>query len=146
MCWTSKKMKIKTSRKNIPIWKVVLFDVMKRKYVSPIKGFYYIPCTRYSAQMTFSVDEYFGVIMGHNGFHSFSSKLYYTYSRDIEKVSVYKKGLFLGEPIHNFSNDSYDTYLVIAKGYLPKGTRYAINKRGEIISNSIVLNEFIDCK
>ena len=94
MCWTSKKTKIKTAIKNIPIWKVVLFDVMKRKYVSPIKGFYYIPCTRYSAQMTFSVDEYFGVIMGHNGFHSFSSKLYYTYSRDIEKVSVYKKGLF----------------------------------------------------
>lgn len=146
MCWQSKKTKIKTVRKNIPIWKVVLFDVMKRKYVSPIKGFDYIPCTRYSAQMTFSVDAYFGVMMGHNGFHSFSSKLYCTYLRDIEKVSVYKKSLFSGEPIRNFTNDSHNTHLVIAKGYLPKGTRYAVNKRGEIISNSIVLNEFIDCK
>lgn len=146
MCWTSKKMKIKTARKNIPIWKVVLFDVMKRKYVSPIKGFYYIPCTRYSAQMTFSVDEYFGVIMGHNGFHSFSNKLYCTYLKGIEKLSIYKKGLFSGEPIYDFSNDSCNTYLVVAKGYLPKGTRYAINKRGEIISSSIVLDEFIDCK
>lgn len=143
MCWISKKLKIKTSRKNIPIWKVVLFDVVKRKYVAPIKNFYYIPATRYSTQMVFSVNEYFGNINGHNGFHSFSNKLYYTYLREAEKVVVYRKSFLPYAPIHEFRNNSCYTYLVIAKGYIPKGTRYAINKNGEIISNDIILNEFI---
>lgn len=142
MCWISKKLKIKIARKDISIWKVVLFDVMKRKYVSPIKDFYYIPDTRYSTQMVFSVDEYFGNINGYNGFHSFSNKLYYTYLKETGKVVIYKKSFLSYVPIYSFGSDSY-TYLVIAKGYIPKGTRYAINKKGEIISNNIILNEFI---
>lgn len=144
MCWISKELKIKTSKKNIPIWKVVLFNVIERKYISPIKSFHYTPATRYSTQMVFSVDKYFGNINGHNGFHSFSNKLYYTYLKETEKVVVYKKSFLPYGPIYNFSNDGdYNTYLVIAKGYIPKGTRYAINKKGEIISNDIILNEFI---
>lgn len=32
----------------------------------------------------------------------------------------------------------------IAKGYLPKGIKYAVNKFGEVISNRIVINKFIN--
>lgn len=32
----------------------------------------------------------------------------------------------------------------IAKGRLPKGTKYTINKSGEIISSNIIIDEFIN--
>lgn len=141
MCWISKKLKVKIAKKDIPIWKVVCYNITEKKYISPFKGFYYIQGERYSTQMIFSVDEYFKRINGLNGFHSFSNKVYYQYfGGDIE---IYIEGFFQKIFIYNIDCKCRENIPVIAYGHLPKGTNYAINKNGEIISNSIILDEFI---
>lgn len=68
--------------------------------------------------------------------------MYFRYFDD--KVHIYKKRIF-AEDKHLFNiygEMGFD--FAIAKGRLPKGTKYAINKNGEIISSSIVIDYFID--
>lgn len=141
MCWISKKLKINIAEKDIPIWKVIFYDTTKKEYVSPIKGFNYTQGERYSAQMSFSVNEYFGEINGHNGFHSFSNKVHYHYFGGY--VEVYTESFFLKNFIYDICTNNSEIIPIIAHGHLPKGANYAINKNGGIISNAIVLDEFI---
>lgn len=138
MCWSSKNLKIKTAKRNIPIWKVVHFDNKNKIYISPIKGYHYIPDNYNTTKMTFQVSDNFNEIIGYEGFHSFSNKVCYKYS-GID-IHIYKKCIFIKRFIYNMWGPS----AAIAKGYLPKGTKYAVNKFGEIISNCIVINKFID--
>ena len=142
MCWISNKLKIKTAKRNIPIWKVVEFDNKRKIYISPFKYYQYFPGTINTTQMIFRVFSYSYEINGYEGFHSFSNKLRYKYSKG--DISVYKKGSFAKEK-YFFTYDADCNFSpAIAKGYLPKGTKYAINKVGEVISDCIVINEFID--
>ena len=141
MCWLSNKLKIKIAKKDIVIWKVVQYDTVKGIYVSPIKRYRYILDIIYNTSMVFRVNDYPG-IGGYEGFHSFSNKVYFRYFDD--KVHIYKKRIF-AEDKHLFNiygEIGFD--FAIAKGRLPKGTKYAINKNGEIISSSIVIDYFID--
>lgn len=143
MCWTSKNLKIKTARKNIPIWKIVDFDNKRKVYTSPFKYYQYFPGTINTTQMIFRTFGYSHEINGYEGFHSFSNKLRYKYSNG--NISVYKKGIFTKKECFFTSYKVGCIFLpAIAKGYLPKGTKYAINKVGEVISDCIVINEFID--
>lgn len=136
MCWTSKNLKIKTAKKNIPIWKVVKFDNKRKVYISPFRYYRYFPGMVNNTQMIFRTFDYSYEINGCEGFHSFSNKVRYKYSNG--NISVYKKGIFTKKEFFNCNSPA------IAKGYLPKGTKYAINGVGEIISDCIVINEFID--
>lgn len=141
MCWLSNKLKIKIAKKDIVIWKVVQYDTVKGIYVSPIKRYRYILDIIYNTSMVFRVNDYPG-IGGCEGFHSFSNKVYFRYFDG--KVHIYKKRIF-AEDKHLFNiygEMGFD--FAIAKGRLPKGTKYAINKNGEIISSSIVIDYFID--
>ena len=142
MCWTSNKLKIKTAKKNIPIWKVVEFDNKRKIYISPFKYYQYSTGVVNHTQMIFKAFNYSCEINGYEGFHSFSNKLRYECSKG--DISIYKKGIFTKEK-YFFTYDADCNFSpVIAKGYLPKGTKYAINKIGEVISDCIVINEFID--
>ena len=141
MCWLFNKLKIKIAKKDIVIWKVVQYDTVKGIYVSPIKRYRYILDIIYNTSMVFRVNDYPG-IGGCEGFHSFSNKVYFRYFDG--KVHIYKKRIF-AEDKHLFNiygEMGFD--FAIAKGRLPKGTKYAINKNGEIISSSIVIDYFID--
>ena len=142
MCWTSKNLKIKTAKRNIPIWKVVHFDKQNKIYVSPIKGYHYIPDKHNIARMTFQTNNYNNEINGFEGFHSFSNKVCYKYYEN--SIHIYKKCIFAKRFIYSIMDGGYNFSPAIAKGYLPKGTKYAINKVGEVISDCIVINEFID--
>lgn len=141
MCWLSNKLKIKIAKKDIVIWKVVQYDTIEGIYISPIKRYRYILDIIYNTSMVFRVNDYPG-IGGYEGFHSFSNKVYFRHSDG--KVHIYKKRIF-AEDKHLFNiygEIGFD--FAIAKGRLPKGTKYAINKNGEIISSSIVIDYFID--
>lgn len=142
MCWKSKKLKIKTAKRDIPIWKVVQFDNQKRIYISPFKSYQYVPGVVNSTQMIFRTFDYSYEINGYNGFHSFSNKLCYKYSKG--DIYICKKGIFTKEECYIFFNANCYFSKAIAKGYLPKGTKYAINKVGEVISDCIVINKFIN--
>lgn len=141
MCWTSKNLKIKTAKRNIPIWKIVEFDNKRKVYTSPFRYYQYFPGMVNNTQMIFRTLDYSYEINGYEGFHSFSNKLRYKHSKG--GINVYKKGIFTKEK-RVFIYSARCNSPAIAKGYLPKGTKYAINEVGEIISNCIVINEFIN--
>ena len=90
--------------------------------------------------MIFKVNNY--LIGGYDGFHSFSNKVYYRYFDG--KVDIFKKRIFTMDKyvFSIFYKRGFD--FTIAKGRLPKGTKYAINKSGEIISSNIIIDEFIN--
>ena len=141
MCWMSNKLKIKTAKKDIAVWKVVLYDITKRFYVSPIANYRYVLGVINNVEMIFKVNNY-PLIGGYDGFHSFSNKVYYRYFDG--KVDIFKKRIFTIDKyvFSIFYKRGFD--LAIAKGRLPKGTKYAINKNGEIISSNIIIDEFIN--
>lgn len=50
MCLESKNLKIKTAKRDIPIWKIVEFDNKRQVYISPFKYYQYVPdITKYHA-------------------------------------------------------------------------------------------------
>lgn len=141
MCWLSNKLKIKIAKKDITVWKVVHFDRNRGIYISPIAGYRYILDVINNVNIVFKVIHAHS-IEGYEGFHSFSNKVYYRHFDN--EVHIFKKRIF-AEDKHVFNicgNPGFDC--AIAKGRLPKGTTYAINKDGEIISSSIVIDNFID--
>ena len=140
MCWMSNKLKIKTAKKDIAVWKVVLYDITKGFYVSPIANYRYVLGVINNAEMIFKVNNY--LIGGYDGFHSFSNKVYYRYFDG--NVSIFKKRIFTMDKYVFSISDKRGFDLAIAKGRLPKGTKYAINKNGEIISSNIIIDEFIN--
>lgn len=142
MCWTSKNLKIKTAKKDIPVWKIVEFDNKRKVYISPFRYYQYFPGMVNTTQMIFRTFDYSYEINGYEGFHSFSNKLRYKYSNG--NISVYKKDIFTKEKYFFTYDSDFNFSPAIAKGYLPKGTKYAINKVREVISDCIVINEFID--
>lgn len=144
MCWISKKLKIKIAKKDIPVWKIVCADKdingnYTNKCLSFCKHFKYILKVRNTTHMSFSVSNIEDVYIGENGFHSYSNKLDYILNDD-GSISTYFNNFFFK---HEFCYYPYSENPVIVKCHIPKGTKYAINKYNEIISNDIVLDEFI---
>ena len=140
MCWMSNKLKIKTAKKDIAVWKVVLYDITKGFYVSPIANYRYVLGVINNVEMIFKVNNY--LIGGYDGFHSFSNKVYYRYFDG--KVKIFKKRIFTRDKYVFSTFCKHGFNFAIAKGRLPKGTKYAINKVGEIISSNIIIDEFIN--
>ena len=146
MCWKSKKLKIKTAKKDIPVWKVVyaIKDINGR-YTNKCHSFYklfeYILKVRNTTQMSFSVLKTENTFIGNNGFHSYSNKVKYTINEN-NNILVYLNKLFSNYIIcHYYCDDT-----TIVKCHIPKGSKYAINELEEIISNNIVLDEFVEIK
>lgn len=146
MCWKSKKLKIKIAKKDIPVWKIVhpnkdIYGKYTNKFRSFYKGFEYILKVRNTTQMSFDVLNTENIFIGKNGFHSYSNKVKYTI-HESNNISVYLNKLFFDYTICYYYRDN----TIIAKCHIPKGSKYAINKYGEIISNDIVLDEYVEIK
>ena len=146
MCWESTKLKIKTAKKDIPVWKIVHADKdVYGKYTNKCHSFYkffeYILKVKNTTQMSFSVLNTENKFIGNNGFHSYSNKVKYTINEN-NIISVYLNKLFSDYIICYY----YRGNTTIAKCHIPKGSKYAINKYGEIISNDIILDEFVEIK
>ena len=141
MCWLSNKLKIKTAKKDIAVWKVVFYDIRRGFYVSPTANYRYVLGVINNVEMIFKVDNYH-LIGGYDGFHSFSNKVYY---RNFDgNVSMFKKRIFTVDKYVFSIFYKHGFNFAIAKGRLPSGTRYAINKSGEIISSNIIIDEFVN--
>ena len=146
MCWYNDKLKIKTSKKDIPVWKIVhaVKDINGRytnKCYSFYKFFEYTLKVGNTTQMSFSVLNTENKFIGDNGFHSYSNKVKYTINED-NIISVYLNKLFSNYTICYY----YRGNTTIVKCHIPKGSKYAINELEEIISNDIVLDEFVEIK
>lgn len=146
MCWKSKKLKIKTAKKDIPVWKVVHADKdINGRYTNKCCSFYkyfeYILKVRNTTQMSFDVLNTENIFIGTNGFHSYSNKVKYTI-RENNDILVYINKLFFDYTICYY----FRCNQTIVKCHIPKGSKYAENKKGEIISNDIVLDEYVEIK
>lgn len=91
--------------------------------------------------MSFSVLNTGNKFIGDNGFHSYSNKVKYTINED-NIISVYLNKLFSNYTICYY----YRGNTTIVKCHIPKGSKYTINELEEIISNDIVLDEFVEIK
>ena len=142
MCWRCNKLKIKTSKKDIPVWKIVWHSINSPdKCYSLYKKFPYVKHMIEVTSIEFEVDECEGMVIGNKGFHSYSNKL--KCERDNTNIIVFrKKILFRPKNYIACVADHWD--IRIAKFYIPKGYKYAENKRGEIISSAIVFDSFIE--
>ena len=140
MCWYSEKLKIKTAKKDIPVWKIVTTDnscdnICKSLYAKHT----YLKGELEINPIEFEIKQ--NGIIGSIGFHSYYNKLKWERTDD-NFILVYKKKVF-----SNFKN--YIMFVGqsnarIARFRIPKGYRYAENKNGEIISSAIVFDGFID--
>lgn len=141
MCWYSEKLKIKTAKKDIPVWKIVTLptgnscdNICKSLY----ERYTYLKDILVVNPMEFKVTR--TGIIGTIGFHSYSNKL--KWERDNDSIYVYKKRIFSNFKDYIIANSSFNTR--IARFHIPKGYQYAENRKGEIISSAIVFDNFIN--
>ena len=138
MCWYCDKLKIKTAKKDILVWKIVtpLINNSSKECLSLYKGFMYLKDTLITTPIEFRVKQ--NIIIGNIGFHSYSNKL--KWKMEDNAIFIYKKKIFL-----NFKDYiTCQSNARIARFHIPKGYRYAENRKGEIISSAIVFDSFID--
>ena len=137
MWWYSKKLKIKTAKKDIPVWKIVYLSI-DNKCCSFFNGFVYIKDMLKTTPMDFRVRK--NGIEGSMEFHSYSNKLKWK-MRDDAIFVLKKKIPFRVQDFIEYFN--YYPDIRIARFHIPAGTQYAENKDGEIISSAIVFDNFI---
>ena len=141
MCWYSEKLKIKTAKKDIPVWKIVR-SITDNSYDNICKSLYkkytYFKGILVTTPIEFEV-KWNGII-GTIGIHSYSNKL--KWEMDNGSIYVYKKRIFSNFKDYIIAIGSSNTR--IARFHIPKGYQYAENKNGEIISFAIVFDSFID--
>lgn len=141
MCWYCDKLKIKTAKKDIPVWKIVM-SVTDNSYdnvcMSLYKRYTYFKGILVTTPIEFKVKQ--NGIIGSTGFHSYSNKL--KFERDNDAIYVYKKRIFSNLKDYIITVGAFNTR--IARFHIPKGYQYAENKNGEIISSAIVFDNFID--
>lgn len=143
MCWYSKKLKIKTAKKDIPVWKIVTLptdnscdNICKSLYAKHT----YLKGELEINPIEFEVKQ--NGIIGTIGVHSYSNKLKLERSNDNSTLFVYKKKIFSNFKDYIIAIGSSNTR--IARFHIPKGHQYAENKNGEIISSAIIFDNFID--
>lgn len=142
MCWYCNKLKIKTAKKDIPVWKIVQCSICDPdRCYSLYAKFPYIKSIIETTSIGFEVTKQDGIFKGTKGFHSYSNKL--KWEKDDTIIFVLrKKTLFRSQNYIIGVPDQYD--IKIAKFYIPKGYKYAENENGEIISSAIVFGNFIE--
>ena len=143
MCWYSKKLKIKTAKKDIPVWKIVR-SITDNSCDNICKSLYakhtYLKGELEINPIEFEVNR--NGIKGSTGFHSYSNKLKWERSNDNSIFYVYKKRIFSNFKDYIIANSLFNTR--IARFHIPKGYQYGENKNGEIISSAIIFDNFID--
>ena len=142
MCWYCDKLKIKTAKKDIPVWKIVTLptgnscdNICKSLY----ERYTYLKDILVVNPMEFEVKQ--NGIIGSIGFHSYSNKLKWERGNN-SSIFVYKKKIF--SYLKNYIMSIGLSNERIARFHIPKGYQYAENRYGEIISSAIVFDDFID--
>lgn len=143
MCWIEniENLDIKITDKDIEVYKVVL-EADKQSCVSCVQGFVYEANTLYKIHFIQRGKTYINsiccisnVVYIEKAYHSYT-KVQPTLKHPNVKNSIYKyKGLIVGNQLAPIKIDN--SYYV-ATFIIPKGSQYAINWKGEIVSNQII--------
>ena len=139
MCWIEIKdnINVQIADKDFEVYKIVL-DANKQSCTSIVRGFNYTVGTLYAIPTIESkvIDPYCGKIKIEKAYHSYTevhfiwdSSYYIHCGATICKDMLFgKRGICIP-----FENDWY-----IATFIIPKGSKYIINTKGEIVSNKII--------
>lgn len=142
MCWIEniERLDIQISDKDIEVYKVVL-EADKQSCISCIQGFVYEANTLYKMSSIQMGKTYIGgvqyisnIVYIEKAYHSYT-KVQHTLKRIDKRDCPKYKGIIVGDlliPIR-ISNPLY-----VATFVIPKGSQYAINWGGEIISDQII--------
>ena len=143
MCWVERltDVDIQITDKDIEVYKVVL-EADKKSCKSCVQGFMYeantlykIPSIELEKSYMYRTYSVLSVIYVQKAYHSYT-KIQHTLSRIYEKGSIYKgKGIIVGNQLAPIR---LDNPYYVATFIIPKGSQYAINWKGEIISNQII--------
>lgn len=142
MCWIENKedLAIQIADKDIEVYKVVL-EADKQSCVSCVQGFVYEVNILYkmpSIQMgrTYIDNVYYlsSIVYVEKAYHSYT-KVQHTLKRTGGKDPIKYKGLIVGDRLEPIK---IDNSLYVATFVIPKGSQYAINWKGEIISNQVM--------
>ena len=139
MCWIEIKdnINVQVADKDFEVYKIVL-DANKQSCTSIVRGFNYTVGTLYAIPTIESkvIDPYCGKIKIEKAYHSYTevhfiwdSSYYIHCGATICKDMLFgKRGICIP-----FENDWY-----IATFIIPKGSRYIINTKGEVVSDKII--------
>ena len=139
MCWIEIKdnINVQIADKDFEVYKIVL-DANKQSCTSIVKGFNYTVGTLYAIPTIESkvIDPYCGKIKIEKAYHSYTevhfiwdSSYYIHCGATICKDMLFgKRGICIP-----FENDWY-----IATFIIPKGSKYIINTKGEVVSDKIM--------
>ena len=143
MCWTEREeaVDIQIADKDIEVYKIVM-KAGKQYCKSCVVGFTYeantlykIPSIELKKSYMYRIYSVLSVIFVQKAYHSYT-KIQHTLSRIYGKGSIYKsKGIIAGNQLMAIR---LDNPYYVATFVIPKGSQYAVNWRGEIISNQII--------
>lgn len=139
MCWIEvlRNVKYQVADKDIEVYKMVL-DANKQSCKSIVKGFVYTVNTLYSIPTIESkvIDPYCGKIKIEKAYHSYTGIHFICGASYCILGGVTRcKDLLFGKQVIciPFENEAY-----IATFIIPKGSKYIINTKGEIVSDKII--------
>ena len=139
MCWIEIKdnINVQVADKDFEVYKIVL-DANKQSCTSIVRGFNYTVGTLYAIPTIESkvIDPYCGKIKIEKAYHSYTevhfiwdSSYYIHCGATMCKDMLFgKRGICIP-----FENDWY-----IATFIIPKGSKYIINTKGEVVSDKII--------
>ena len=139
MCWIEIKDNVnaQVADKDFEVYKIVL-DANKQSCTSIVKGFIYTANTLYAIPTIESevIDPYCGKIKIEKAYHSYTEiHFIWDSSYYIHDGVTRCRDLLLGNRVVwiPFESGAY-----IATFIIPKGSRYIINTKGEIVSDKIM--------
>ena len=139
MCWIEIKdnINVQVADKDFEVYKIVL-DANKQSCTSIVRGFNYTVGTLYAIPTIESkvIDPYCGKIKIEKAYHSYTEvhfiwdSSYYIHcgATRCKDMLFGKRGICIP-----FENDWY-----IATFIIPKGSKYIINTKGEVVSDKII--------
>ena len=134
MCWTERKeaVDIQIADKDIEVYKVV-YKADKKSCKSCVRGFMYEANTLYKIPSMQIRKAYVW-----NSIIMYVEKAYHSYTKiqhTLRKFHNKTRGIIVGNYLAPMSfNNSY----YVATFVIPKGSQYAVNWNGEIVSNQII--------
>ena len=143
MCWVERLMNvnIQITDKDIEVYKIVC-KADKKSCESCVQGFMYeanilykIPSIELKKSYMYRTYSVLSIIFVQKAYHSYT-KIQQTLSRIYSKGSIYEnRGIIAGNQLMSIR---LDNPYYVATFVIPKGSQYAVNWRGEIISNQII--------
>lgn len=139
MCWINleKLTNMQVADKDIEVYKIV-FEANKQSCKSCIQGFMYEANTIYKMPYICMRCErkLYGtpnIVHVEKAYHSYT-KIQYTLKK-VNRDSTIYKGIIAGKQLMSVK---FDNPYYVAAFIIPKGSQYAVNWSGEIISNQII--------